>query len=162
MDIKEHGSEQVEETDKMQAGNDKTVPATPVPMRRSNRQRRPTQCMLESIEQQDVALVAFESLAPRSQPIDKGIADPIAFAASADPDIMYFNKAMQQHDCEKFVEAMVQEFNLHTVGAHWRLVPKTVIQTWNKLVPAIWAMHRKHCIDTRKVYKWKARLNMHS
>ena len=120
--------------------------------------------MLESIAQRDLVMVAFEAVAEapdKHSRIDKGIVDPIAFTASVDPDIMYLNKAMRQPDKHKSIEAMVSEFNSHLVGAHWQLVPKTAIQLWNKLVPAVWVMRRKRRINTREVYKWKARLNMH-
>jgi hypothetical protein len=30
-----------------------------------------------------------------------------------------------------------------------------------KVVPLVWSMKHKHRIDTREVYKWKARLNVH-
>ena len=143
--------------------NHNPVPQSPT--RRLARDQRPTQRMLESIEQRDLVMVAFEAVAEAPNKhlrINKGITNPIAFASSADPDIMYLDKAMRQPDKHKFIKAMVSKFDLHSVGAHWRLVPKTAIQSWNKLVPAVWAMRRKRRIDTREVYKWKARLNMHS
>ena len=37
-----------------------------------------------------------------------------------------------------------------------RDVPKDM-----KILPCMWAMKRKRRIDTREVYKWKARLNLH-
>ena len=46
--------------------------------------------------------------------IQRQMADPIAFAASADPDIMYLHEAMKQPDKKEFVQAMVDEVTTHT------------------------------------------------
>lgn len=140
------------------------VEQPPEPTRRSRRNRQPTRRALESVEQESLSFVAFEAIAIEPSDAgkyDEGITDPVAFAASANVDTMYVDQALRAHDSDKFKEAMLEEFDSHTNNGHWMLVPKTAIQTWNKLVPAVWSMKRKRRIDTREVYKWKARLNMH-
>ena len=46
--------------------------------------------------------------------IQKRMSDPIAFAASADPDTMYLHEAMKQPDKKQFIQAMLDEVNIHT------------------------------------------------
>ena len=41
------------------------------------------------------------------------------------------------------------------------VVRREDIPEGTKVLPAVWAMKRKRLIDARKVYKWKARLNVH-
>jgi hypothetical protein len=52
---------------------------------------------------------------------------------------------MKAHDAEDFKVAMIKEANDHTT----------------RLLSAIWAFKRKRRIDTRAVYKHKARINVH-
>jgi hypothetical protein len=42
---------------------------------------------------------------------------------------------------------------------NWKVVPRANIPVGTKVVPSVWSMKRKRHIDTREVYKWKARLN---
>jgi hypothetical protein len=48
----------------------------------------------------------------------------------------------------------------HTENGNWIIVDKSSVPKHNKVLPAVWAMRRKRDIDTRKVYKWKSRLNI--
>ena len=93
--------------------------------------------------------------------IQRKMADPIAFAASLDPDIMYLHKAMRQPDKKEFVQAMIDEVTTHTERGHWKIIPITEVPTGTKILLAVWAMRRKREILSREVYKWKARLNVH-
>lgn len=93
--------------------------------------------------------------------IQRQMADPIAFAASTDPDIMYLHEAMKQPDKNEFVQAMVDEVTTHTDRGHWKIVPVSEVPSGTKILPAVWAMRRKRRILSREVYKWKARLNVH-
>ena len=87
--------------------------------------------------------------------------DPIAFKASSDPDTLYLHQALKQKDRNKFIEAMVKEVHDHESRYHWRVIKRTMIPDGHKVLPAVWAMRRKCCIQTKEVYKWKARLNIH-
>ena len=93
--------------------------------------------------------------------IQQQMADPIAFAASSDPDIMYLHEAMKQPDRKQFVQVMIDEVTTHTTRGHWKILPISQVPEGTKILPAVWAMRCKRKILTREVYKWKARLNVH-
>jgi hypothetical protein len=84
----------------------------------------------------------------------------LAYAASADPDIMYYHEAMREPDCGEFVKAMQKEVKSHTENGVWELVPRSSVPEGVKILPAVWAMKCKRRIATCEVYKWKARLNI--
>ena len=46
------------------------------------------------------------------------LADPISFAASNNPDIMYLNQAMAAPDKDEFRKAMAVEVAAHVDSAH--------------------------------------------
>ncbi|KAI2496817.1 hypothetical protein MHU86_17696 [Fragilaria crotonensis] len=93
--------------------------------------------------------------------IQRQMADPIAFAASSDPDIMYLHEALKQPDRKHFIQAMVDEVTTHTERGHWKLIPISEVPSGTKILPAVWAIRQKRKILSREVYKWKARLNIH-
>ena len=93
--------------------------------------------------------------------IQREMADPIAFAASSDPDVMYLHEAMKQPDKKEFLKAMVDEVTTHTERGHWKIIKISEVPAGTKILPAVWAMRRKRRIMSREVYKWKARLNVH-
>ncbi|KAI2491852.1 hypothetical protein MHU86_22705 [Fragilaria crotonensis] len=55
---------------------------------------------------------------------------------------------------------MEKEVKSHTKNKVWELVPRSSVPPGTKILPAVWAMKRKHQIATREVYNWKARLNI--
>jgi hypothetical protein len=88
--------------------------------------------------------------------------DPTAFVASkSDLDTLHFNKAMNAVDLAEFKTAMLQEVNAHTENDHREVWEKASMPAGLDVLPAVWAFKRKQQIDTRKVYKYKARLNIH-
>jgi hypothetical protein len=93
--------------------------------------------------------------------IQEAMEDPIAFAASSSPDTMYLHEALKAPDREQFIKAMVEEVQAHEGKEHWELVPKSDVPDNTLILPAVWSMKRKRRINTREVYKWKARLNVH-
>jgi Reverse transcriptase (RNA-dependent DNA polymerase)/GAG-pre-integrase domain len=84
----------------------------------------------------------------------------LAYAASADPDTMYYHEAMREPDRPEFIKAMEKEVKSHTENGVWELVPRSSVPPGTKILPAVWAMKRKRRIATREIYKWKARLNI--
>ena len=52
------------------------------------------------------------------------LAEPIAYAASSDPDILYLHEAMKAPDRAQFLKAMECEIKGHKEGNHWVLIPK--------------------------------------
>ena len=87
--------------------------------------------------------------------------DPLAFAASSDPDTLYYNQAMKQPDKEQFIEAMEKEITDHTTRRHWTIIPRSEVPRDAKILPSVWSMKRKRRVDTGEVYKHKSRLNVH-
>jgi Reverse transcriptase (RNA-dependent DNA polymerase)/GAG-pre-integrase domain len=86
---------------------------------------------------------------------------PVAYAASSDPDVMYLHQAMAAPDRAEFVKAMEKEVSSHTSNSNWKIIERKHVPPGHKVLPAVWAMRRKRDIETRQVYKWKARLNIH-
>ena len=78
--------------------------------------------------------------------IQQDMEDPIAIAASNDPDTMYVDQALKEPDRKEFI---------------WKIVPILSVPVGTKILPAVWAMKRITRIATREVYKWKACLNIH-
>ena len=88
--------------------------------------------------------------------------DPIAFAASkSDPDTLHYGEAMKASDAKEFKKAMLVEVNAHTDKGHWELWAKADVPSGQDVLPAVWAFKRKRRIDSREVYKYKARINAH-
>jgi Reverse transcriptase (RNA-dependent DNA polymerase) len=131
--------------------------------RRSTRQHKPTQRMLESIEQEEMFMPVtlqsikyddnYETFLDREH--------VLAIAASTDPDTMYFDQAMNQPDSREFINAAIDEITTHNDNGHWAIVPKAEVPQGTKVLDAIWSMKRKRRLTTNKVYKHKARLNVH-
>eukprot|EP00978_Attheya_sp_CCMP212_P041460 scaffold238011_cov32-Attheya_sp.AAC.2 len=67
--------------------------------RRSTRTQRPTRRFLESLEQEDIALVfqCDESMDYELE-LQEAMSNPIAFAASSDTDNLYLHEAMREPD----------------------------------------------------------------
>ena len=88
--------------------------------------------------------------------------DPIAFAASkSDPDTLNFKDAMNAQDSAAFKKAMIKECDAHSDNGHWEVWERANVPKEQDVLPAVWAFKRKRRIDTREVYKYKARLNIH-
>jgi hypothetical protein len=111
---------------------------------------------------EQVYAVLDDSDAVEHYKLQREAEDPIAFAASgSDPDTVHYNAAMKAHDAEDFKVAMIKEANDHTTRLHWALCEKRNVPAGHKILSAIWAFKRKRRIDTRAVYKHKARINVH-
>jgi hypothetical protein len=124
---------------------------------RSGRASSPPELFMEQ-----VYAVLDDSDAVEDYELQREAEDPIAFAASGlDPDTLHYNAAMKAHDAEDFKVAMIKEANDHTTQLHWALWEKRNVPAGHKILSAIWAFKRKHRIDTRAVYKHKARINVH-
>ena len=68
---------------------------------------------------------------------------------------------MAAHAKNEFLQAMVEEYNDHAKRGHWELVPNDKVPDGTKILDSIWSMKRKRDIKTRRITKWKARLNVH-
>ena len=56
---------------------------------------------------------------------------------------------------------MKQEIKGPEDGKHWVLIPETQVPKGNKVLDAVWSVQCKHLIESQKIYKWKACLNVH-
>ena len=95
--------------------------------------------------------------------IQRDAENPITFlfTMNGDKDTMYYHEAMEQHDSKHFVNAIVKEFNDHVEQKHWLLINKSEVLKGVTIIPSVWSMKCKRYITTRKVIKYKARLNVH-
>ena len=120
--------------------------------------------MEESTQQCEQGLVAWKVLynqddiemkpTQNDQFILQGrLSNPIAFAASADPDIMYCHQAMREPDHEQFRRSVLKEIQDHETNPHWEVIPKQDMPRNTKLLDMVWAMHRKRQTNTRQLYK---------
>ena len=80
--------------------------------------------------------------------------------ASADPDTMYYHEAMYEPDRDEFRKAMRSEWHDQHNNGNFSIVSKSHVPQDATILPAVWAMRRKRCIKTRRVKKYKARLNV--
>lgn len=87
--------------------------------------------------------------------------DPIAFAASTNPDIMHCNDAKRAPNSKEFFKAMKKEIDSHSDNEHWENTPRAQAPKGQPTLPAIWAFRRKRRISTNEIHKWKARINVH-
>ena len=124
----------------------------------------PTQRLRESIEQGLYGLQCnfYDYEGHEEYLIQRELLQPLAFAANkSDPDTMYMHQVMWQPDKEQFKQAMLDEINAHTENKHCKIIERREVPEGVKVLPSVWAMKRKRRISTGKIYKWKARLNLH-
>ena len=69
---------------------------------------------------------------------------------------------MKAPDQDQFKRAKDKELQNHIAHKHWELVvPREEVPKGMRVLDMVWAMQHKRWINTCKVYKWKARLNIH-
>ena len=126
----------------------------------------------QSGTQRSQGLVAWEVLVDQDEredlptastqyTIQKALEDPIAFAVSCNPDILYWDQEMKAHDRDKFIEAVGIELVGHEKMGNYEPIPICNLPKGTKLIDMVWSRRRKRHINTQEVYKWKARLNVH-
>ena len=116
----------------------------------------------QSIAQRDQGLVAWEVLldqddheqvptAASQYKIQKSLENPLAFAATENPDILYWDQAMKAPDRAKFVEAVGTELDGHEKMGNYQPVPLSDVPKGTKLIDMVWSMRRKRRIKTQEV-----------
>jgi hypothetical protein len=115
----------------------------------------------ELSEAEDVNESYYDALHEDDYRIQDDMRDPVAFMSATDDDAMYYHQAMKAPYKKNFVEAIVKEVNDHITLNHWVLIPRSQVPKGIKVLDSVWSMKRKMDIKTRKVYKHKARLNVH-
>ena len=68
---------------------------------------------------------------------------------------------MKAQDRDQFKRLMQKEFTDHNDGHHWDIIPIEDVSKDEKVLDSVCTMRRKRNILTGKIYKWKARLNLH-
>ena len=147
-------------------------PTTLVRQTRSGRVIKNTPRYDQSMALRDHGIVAWELMIDQDKQEDqptaaaqftmqKALEDPIAFAATTNPDILYWDQAMKAHDRDKFLEAVSVELDGHKRMGNYEPIPIEKVPQGTKLIDMVWSMRRKRRINTQEVYKWKARLNVH-
>ena len=84
----------------------------------------------------------------------------LALKAVADPDTMYLHQAMKQDDKYHFIKAMQKEIHDQSENGNFSLIHKSKIPKGRSILPSVWQMKRKRDIRSRKIKKYKARLNI--
>ena len=93
-----------------------------------------------------------------SQPTEQ---DPLyIYKTTADPDTMYHHEAMRQPDKIEFKKAMTKEITDRLKEKSISLMLRSALPQGAHVLPAVWQMRRKRDIATRKIKKYKARLNI--
>ena len=67
---------------------------------------------------------------------------------------------MKQHDCNRCKAAMIQEVNDQLKNGNFEVIPKSNMPSNATILPAVWKMKHKGDIATRKIKKYKTRLNI--
>ena len=108
----------------------------------------------QSVMQRSQGLVAWEALMDQDErddlpmastqyAIQKALEDPIAFAASHNPDILYWDQAMKSHDRDKFIEAVGIELDGHEKMGNYEPIPLGDVPKGTKLIDMVWSMRHK-------------------
>ena len=139
----------------------------PTTTTRSGRQTTPperlttTQLGFEAVADDENEIFAFTAEMQEQALRELEYENPLlAFAASADPDTMYWHEAMREPDRAKFIEAAEKEIDDHFNNGDFVIVRKDQVPKGVAVMKAVWQMKRKRHIHNREVYKWKARLNI--
>ena len=66
-----------------------------------------------------------------------------AMVSQSDPDTMYLDVALKQHDREDFIKAMYKELGDHIDRKHWKVVPAKSVPANKVPISMVWSMKRK-------------------
>ena len=105
----------------------------------------------QSLAQREQGIVAWEILVDQDEKemipteqqqyeLQLQMTEPIVYAASSDPDILYLHEAMKAPDQAQFLQAMEREIKGHEEGKHWVLIPKHQVPKGTKVLDTIWSM----------------------
>ena len=94
------------------------------------------------IQQATVHHIAYEVLRDlHDDNYGQQLAHPLmAYAASANPDMMYLHEALHQPDWEQFLQAMREEVVSQTANNNWTIIKQSDIPADATILPAVWAM----------------------
>jgi hypothetical protein len=143
------------------------VAQTQEPERRSSsRKPQPVEGLIEAmlVEKKDVTrhnvegeIFCLEAMFPSREEIENPL---VAYKATSDPDTMYLHEAMKEPDADNFVKVMLKEVMDQMGNNNFSIIPRSEVPKGGKILPTVWQMKRKRDIKTRKIKKYKARLNI--
>ena len=118
---------------------------------RSGRVVHNTTCYKQSISQRNQGLVAWEILLDQDEQedmptaalqyaIQKALENLIAFEASGNPDILYWDQVMKAHDWDKFIEAVGIKLDSHERMGNYEPIPIGKVPKGTKLIDMVWSM----------------------
>ena len=93
--------------------------------------------LLDQDEQEDVPTAALQYT------IQKALENPLAFAASDNPDILYWDQAMKAHDRDKFIKAVGIELDGHERMGNYEPIPIDKVPKGTKLIDMVWSVQCK-------------------
>ena len=141
--------------------------------RASKRNRRPVQRLLEAMASQvyypgasthvNGELFSLQAMFPEDMHTDNTEFDahPLnAFAATSDPDTMYYHEAMKAPDRKEFIQAMQEEITGQLENEVYSPILRSEVPEGATILPAVWSMKRKRKSKTGEVYRHKGRLNI--
>ena len=102
-------------------------------------------------------IFCYEALFPMEEKEEEPL---VIYKATADPDTMYMHQAMKEPDRAEFIKAMEKEVKDQMDNGNFSIVLASSVPKGTTIFPAVWQMKRKRDIRTRKVKKYKARLNV--
>ena len=80
---------------------------------------------MSAVESDYVEGALSDALEEEEYRVQDMLANPLAYAASRDPDTMYVDQALKAPDKKEFLKAMKKEVEAHTEMKHWELVPRS-------------------------------------
>ena len=87
--------------------------------------------------------------------------DPIMiYKSTADPDTMYHHQAMRQPDRDDFKAAMDKEIKDQMQNGNFTVLRRDSLPKETQILPTVWQMKRKRDIESGRIIKHKARLNV--
>jgi hypothetical protein len=80
---------------------------------------------------------------------------------ASDEDTMNYDEAMSPPGHKHVVEVVLKEVNNHITSNQWVIISRYQVSKGLHVLDCIWPMKMKRDINTRKVYKWNTRLDVH-
>ena len=68
------------------------------------------------------------------------MADPIAYKASTNPNVMYYHKEMRAPDSKQFTQAIIEKINAHVEGDHWEMIPTNSVPEGEVILDSVCGM----------------------
>ena len=140
---------------------------------RSGRVIKNTPSFDQSVSLRDQGIVAWKVLIDQDEEEDsptaasqfttqRALEDTIAYTATDNPDILYWDQVMKAHDRDKFIKAIGIKIDSYERMGNYEPISMEKVPDGTKLLDMVWSMQHKRRIKTQEVYKWKVCLNVHS